>query len=146
MRERLMPKANRGDTVKVHYTVRLADGTVFATSRDRAPAVFSLGAGQVIPGLEKAVLGMNQGELKSVEIPADEAYGPRRDDMILEIDRRRVPRDLQKVGQRIPLNRGGGHSIPAVVTQISEKSVVLDANHALAGKDVRFELELVEVL
>jgi peptidylprolyl isomerase len=141
-----MAQANRGDTVKLHYTGRQADGTVFATSRDRAPLVFSLGAGQVMPGLEKAVLGMKQGESKNVEIPAAEAYGPRRDDMILEIDRRRVPREFQKVGQRIPLNRGGGQSIPAVVTQISEQSVVLDANHALAGQDLRFELELVEIL
>jgi peptidylprolyl isomerase len=141
-----MLQANRGDTVKVHYTGRGAGGKVFATSRDRQPVRFALGAGQVMPGLEEAVVGMRQGESKSVEIPASAAYGPRRGDMVVEIDRRHVPSELQEVGQQVRLNRGGGETISAVVMQVSEGSVILDANHPLAGQDVTFDLELVEIL
>lgn len=142
-----MTEAKLGDTVRVHYTGKLEDGTVFDSSLDRDPVEFTLGAGQVIPGFEQAVVGMSPGESKTVEVPADQAYGPYREELVQEIDRELVPEDLKlEVGQQLALRLSPGRSIRVTVTKLTESKVTLDANHPLAGKDLTFDLQLVEIV
>lgn len=141
-----MSQVERGDTVWVHYTGRLRDGTVFGTSKGKAPLKFTIGEGEVIEGLESAVLGMTQGESKSVEIGAARAFGPHRKDKVLQVDRSRLPDNLDaEMGQRFWLELGQGKKVQAVVTDASEERLTLDANHPLAGKDLRLELDVVEI-
>ena len=123
------------------------DGTLFDSSLDRDPVEFTLGAGQVIPGFEQAVVGMSPGESKTVEVPADQAYGPYREELVQEIDRELVPEDLKlEVGQQLALRLSPGRSIRVTVTKLTESKVTLDANHPLAGKDLTFDLQLVEIV
>ncbi len=137
--------ARNGSVVKVHYTGTLVDGSVFDSSLKREPLQFKLGCGQVIPGFEQAVLSMNVGETKTVTIPADQAYGQRRDDLILVVEKEKVPADLApKVGDRLQIRQPNNTPVLVVVTDINEKTITLDANHALAGKDLTFELTLIE--
>lgn len=142
-----MSQATQGDKVQVHYTGKLPDGKVFSTSQGKQPLQFTIGEGRVIPGLEKAILGMAPGESKSVEIPAAQGFGPRRKDLVVQIDRSQVPDNMDpRVGQRRPLQLGTqAQPVQAVVTDVSEEGLTLDANHPLAGKDLRFEVELVKV-
>ncbi len=141
-----MAAAKMGDTVKVHYTGTLDDGTVFDSSRERDPMEFKLGEGELIPGFEKAIDGMDTGETKKIKIPVDEGYGPPRDDLILSVDRAHLPEGLvPEVGQHLEMDQQG-QKVHLVVTNVEEKSVTLDANHPLAGKDLHFEIELVEVV
>jgi len=138
--------ARDGDTVKVHYTGRLQDGTVFDTSIGSEPLEFTLGQGQIIPGFEQAVIGMQVGESKTVTIPVEQAYGPRRDDMVLEIERDRLPEDLEpQVGMQLQMNRGDGGIMIVTITEVSETTVKIDANHPLAGQDLTFDIELVDI-
>lgn len=140
-----MEQAKSGDTVKVHYTGKLEDGTVFDSSRGRDPLEFELGAGQVIPGFEEAVAGMKPGEEKSVTIPADEAYGPRRDEMVVKVDREQFPDHIEpQPGQQLQMVQNG-QAMVVTVQDVSEENVILDANHPLAGKDLNFDLELVKI-
>lgn len=136
-----------GDTVKVHYTGTLDDGTVFDTSVEREPLEFTLGAGMLIPGFEEAVEGMQVGQSKTVTIPAEEAYGSHRDDLILVIERNQLPENMEpEVGQQLPMQQtNGGTMVVAVVTDVSETTITVDANHSLAGKDLTFEIKLVEI-
>lgn len=137
--------AQSGDTVLVHYTGRLADGTEFDSSRDRTPLEFTLGAGRVVPGFDAAVTGMTVGEMKTVIIPSAEAYGPRRDELLLEVPRTQIPPQLAlQVGQRYQVG-AGDRALPVVVREIGDETVVLDGNHALAGEDLTFALHLVEI-
>lgn len=141
-----MTQAKKGDSVVVHYTGKLADGTVFDSSRDRQPIQFKVGEGQVIPGVENAIIGMNVGDSKTTKIPSEEAYGPRRDDMVVTLDRSQLPADLDpKVGQRLELTQENDQSVLVTITDLSEKNITLDGNHPLAGKELTFELELVQV-
>jgi len=141
-----MVQAKSGDIVKVHYTGTLEDGTVFDTSVEREPLEFTLGQGQLIPGFEQAVIGMKVGDLKTIEIPADQAYGPHRDDLILVIERDQLPVDLDpKVGQQLQMMQADGRSIVVTITDVFETTVTIDANHPLAGKKLTFEIELVEI-
>jgi len=141
-----MGKAKIGDTVKVHYTGKLEDGTVFDTSVERGPLEFKIGEGQVIQGFEDAVIGMNPGEEKTVEIPADEAYGQRNEEMVADIGRDQFPEYLSpEVGQQFQIRQQNGQIILVTVTEISEDTVTLDANHPLAGKDLTFEIQLLEI-
>ncbi len=141
-----MVKAKNGDTVKVHYTGTLEDGTVFDTSVEREPLEFTLGQGQLIPGFEQAVIGMKIGDLKTINIPADQAYGPHRDDLILVIERGQLPEDLDpKVGQQLQMMQADGSIITVIIIEISETTVTIDANHPLVGKNLTFEIELVEI-
>jgi len=141
-----MVKAESGDTVKVHYTGTLEDGTVFDTSVEREPLEFTLGQGQLIPGFEQAVIGMKIGDLKTINIPADQAYGPYRDDLILVIERDQLPEDLDpEVGQQLQMIQADGSSITVIIIEISETTATIDANHPLAGKDLTFEIELIEI-
>ncbi|MCX6008591.1 MAG: peptidylprolyl isomerase [Chloroflexi bacterium] len=139
-------QAKNGDVVQVDYTGKLADGTVFDTSVGREPLEFTLGAGQMITGFEKAVLGMKVGEKKTVTIPADEAYGPRRDDLVGELPREKLPSGLTpEVGQQLQMTRPDGGTIIATITNVSDNTVTIDANPPLAGKDLTFEIELVKI-
>jgi FKBP-type peptidyl-prolyl cis-trans isomerase 2 len=139
-------QAKIGDTVKVHYTGRLQDGTVFDTSVGSEPLEFTLGQGQIIPGFEQAVIGMQVGESKTVTIPADQAYGPRRDDMILEVSRDELPDDLEPtVGMQLQMNQGDGGIIIVTITEVSETTIKIDANHPLAGQDLTFDIKLVGI-
>jgi len=136
--------AQAGDTVQVHYTGTLSDGTVFDSSQGREPLQFTLGAGEVIPGFEKAVAGMSVGERKTVTIPADEAYGARSPQAILQVPRQQFPQEIDpQPGLQLVMQRSDGHQIPVVVVEVTETHVVIDANHPLAGHDLTFEIELV---
>lgn len=140
-----MSGAKQGDKVKVHYTGRLKDGTVFDSSENREPLEFTIGNGQMIPGFEKAVDGMSVGEERTAEIVADEAYGQRQDNMVVNVPKEQVPSDIKpEVGQQLAINRGG-QNIPVVVADVTETEVILDANHPLAGKDLVFDIKLVDI-
>ena len=142
-----MAQAQAGDLVRVHYTGRLADGTIFDTSMEREPLEFTLGEGELIPGFEQAVLGMTTGESRTATILADQAYGPHRAERVIDVERHHLPSDLQpELGQRLQMTRPDGTTINVVVTTITETQVTLDANHPLAGHDLIFDLILVEIL
>ena len=142
-----MAQAKNGDTVKVHYTGKLEDGTVFDTSINRDPLQFTIGENQVIPGFEQAVVGMNPGESKTTKVPADKAYGPHHKEMVIVVDRNQFPANLEpKVGQQLQIRQADGRAIVVTVTDVSESSVTLDANHPLAGKDLTFDIQLIEIL
>jgi len=142
-----MAEAKQGDTVKVHYTGKLEDGTVFDTSAEREPLQFTIGQGQIIPGFEEAVVGMSEGDSKTTQIPSDAAYGPHRDEMIVEVERSQFPPNLDpEVGQQLQIRQPDGQAIVVTVTDLSDESATLDANHPLAGKDLTFDIELVQVV
>ena len=141
-----MTQVRDGDTVRVHYTGKLADGKTFDTSTGREPLEFTVGSGQVIPGFEQAVVGMNVGESKTVEIPTDQAYGPWREEKVIAVDRASFPENIEpQVGQRLELRQKDGRRVPVIVTGVTEFSVRLDANHLLAGKGLIFDIEIVEI-
>lgn len=141
-----MAEAKQGDTVQVHYTGTLNDGTVFDTSQNRDPLEFTVGAQQVIPGFEEAVQGMNPGETKTVTIPSDQAYGERRDDLLLKVDRSQFPDDVEpQIGMQLELRQQNGQSIPVQISKVEQDGITLDANHPLAGQDLTFEITLVNV-
>ena len=141
-----MATAKQGDTVRVHYTGKLEDGTVFDSSAQREPLAFQIGAGQIIPGFEKAVEGMEPGEKTTAVIPANEAYGPHKEEAIVAVERSQLPPDLEpEVGQQLQVQQEGGQALPVRVVQVDDAQVTLDGNHPLAGKDLAFEIELVAV-
>jgi peptidylprolyl isomerase len=141
-----MAQAKQGDTVQIHYTGKLQDGTVFDSSVDREPLSFSLGSGQVIPGFESAVVGMSPGETKTAQIGSDDAYGPRRSEMVLVVEREKIPDEIPlDIGQRLQLQGPQGQTMPVVVAEVSDAEVTLDANHPLAGEDLTFDIELVAI-
>jgi peptidylprolyl isomerase len=141
-----MSQAKLGDTVSVHYTGRLEDGTVFDSSEGGQPLEFALGSGNVIPGFEKAVLGMSPGDSKTMTIPSDDAYGPYFEERVLVVDRQQIPPELPvDVGGQLQIQQEGGMVIPVVITDITEAEVTLDANHPLAGEDLTFDIRLVAI-
>jgi FKBP-type peptidyl-prolyl cis-trans isomerase 2 len=145
-RKNQMAQAQNGDTVKVHYTGKLDDGTVFDSSIDREPLKFKLGDDQLISGFENAVVGMDTGESKTVKIAADEAYGPHRQEMVLVVNRDEFPDDIEpKVGEQLRMQDQDGREFRVKVTDTSEETVTLDGNHPLAGEDLTFDIQLVEV-
>ena len=138
--------AKDGNTVKVHYTGKLDDGTIFDTSVEREPLEFTIGAGQMIPGFEGAVRGMQVGQVKTVTIPAEEAYGPHNEDMVLVVERDKLPENMNPVvGQRLEKQQENGNMAVLVVIDFSDTTITLDANHHLAGKALTFEIELLEI-
>lgn len=141
-----MANAKSGDTVKVHYTGKLKDGSVFDSSVQKEPLEFKIGEGNMISGFENAVIGMQEGESKTADIPVDDAYGEKRDDMMVEVPREDVPEDIKpEVGLQLAIQQQDGNSIPVTVTEVHDEKIVLDANHPLAGQDLVFEIELLEV-
>ena len=142
-----MSNAKSGDTVKVHYTGKLEDGTVFDSSEGKNPLEFTIAAGEVISGFEEAIVGMEVGETKTITVPSDKAYGPHKEDMVIVIELDKFPENIQpKVGQYLEVNQTNGQKFLVEVTDISEDKVTLDANHPLAGKDLTFEIQLVEIV
>ena len=141
-----MSKAQSGDTVSVHYTGKLSDETVFDSSRDREPLSFEIGAGKVIPGFESSVVGMAPGDTKTITIESEKAYGPYREDQVVEIEKERLPENIDpEVGQQLQVQQANGETAVVVIKDVSDSAVTLDANHPLAGKDLIFDIELVAV-
>jgi peptidylprolyl isomerase len=141
-----MPTATTGDTVHVHYTGRLDDGTVFDSSQGRDPLAFTVGAGQVIPGFDDAVTGMQVGDSKTVRLGAGEAYGKRRDDLRLDVPSAQLPDDVEpRVGMELELRGQDGQPVPVRVAAVDDETVTLDANHPLAGQALTFDVELVAI-
>jgi peptidylprolyl isomerase len=141
-----MSQAKTGDTVKVHYTGTLADGTEFDTSRGRDPLEFTLGAGSLIPGFENAVVGMSPGDSKRMTIAAEEAYGPRHEHLTQDVPRTTIPDNIELEEGTVLHARGPeGQSLSFTVVSFDDASVKIDGNHPLAGRDLTFALELVEI-
>ena len=142
-----MAQIQQGDTVKVHYTGTLKDGTVFDSSVEREPLEFTMGNGQLIAGFEAAVLGKAPGETVTVEIPPEKAYGPYQKEAVLEVPRDQLPSNLDpQEGQQLQLTQENGQVFNVRVTEVSEGSVTLDANHPLAGQELTFEIEVLDIL
>lgn len=141
-----MTKVKENDKVKVHYTGKLTSGQVFDSSREREPLEFEVGKGQMIPGFEEAVMGMEEGEKKEVTLKPDEAYGERNDQLTQEISNDQLPEDLEpKLGMQLQSKTPDGREFKVMVSEIRENSIVIDANHPLAGRDLVFEIEMVEI-
>jgi peptidylprolyl isomerase len=141
-----MAQAKTGDTVQVHYTGKLDDGSVFDTSVDHEPLTFQLGAGTMIPGFEHAVLGMEPGERKTFTIPPEEAYGAYSEDLTTILDVSQFPEGADpEIGQEFEMSTPEGRTFRMTVTDINESEVTLDANHPLAGENLTFEIELVGI-
>jgi len=141
-----MSLAKNGDTVKVHYTGKLDDGTVFDTSVGHDPLIFMLGAGQLIPGFEEAIIGMSSGDNKTILIPSDNAYGPHRKEMVVAVAKNQFPEDIKlNLGEQLELTQSDDKVIIVSILEISDSAVTLDANHPLAGKDLTFDVQLVEI-
>ena len=142
-----MTQAKHGDTVRIHYTGRLTDGTQFDSSDGRDPLEFQLGSGQIIKGLEEQVQGMSVGTRETVTIPADAAYGAHRPEGVQTVPRTQIPDGVDtSVGARLQATGNDGQTMVLTVIDTSEEAVTVDANHPLAGKDLVFDVELVEVL
>jgi len=133
-----------GEKVKIHYTGTLDDGTQFDSSAGRDPLEFEMGAGMVIPGFEEGVRDMEEGDKKTIHIPAKEAYGEHREDMVMEFPRTHLPEGVDpQIGMQLQLQGPQGQAIPAKIIAVTEETLTLDANHPLAGQDLNFELELI---
>jgi peptidylprolyl isomerase len=142
-----MSQAKAGDTVRVHYTGKLGDGTQFDSSAGHEPLEFALGSGQVISGFDKAVEGMMVGETKSVRIPAEQAYGSRHDQLIREVPKNALSDDIQPVvGMPLQAKGPDGQVIKLVVTAVAEDSITVDGNHPLSGQVLDFDIELVGIV
>ncbi len=142
-----MAQVKQGDKVTVHYTGTYDDGTVFDSSVERGPLEVTVGSGMVIPGFDRALVDMAPGEKKKVNIPAADAYGPRAEELVAEIPRERIPENIQlEVGQQLQLSLADGGEAIVMIVDLGENTVTLDANHPMAGMDLNFELELVEIL
>lgn len=141
-----MSKVVKGNNVKVHYTGKLTDETVFDSSREREPLEFTVGAGQMIQGFDEAVEGMEIGESKQVTIPADKAYGPKSEEAMVSVNKSQLPEGLEpQVGMQLEASQPDGRKQLLVIAEVKGEEVVLDGNHPLAGKDLIFDIELMEV-
>lgn len=133
-----------GKIVSVHYTGKLTTGEVFDSSEGREPLTFQVGSGQIIPGFEKAILGKNIGELVSVTIPASEAYGPIREDLFIKVPKENMPGEVE-IGQSLSAQADNGQQVNVIVHEINEDHVVIDGNHALAGEDLIFNIQIIKI-
>jgi len=142
-----MTQAKSGDTIKIRHTGRLDDNSVFDTSVDRDPIQLTIGQGRTIPALEEAIIGMKTGETKTVEISAEQGYGDYQKELVHTISRKVLPADMEpEIGQRLKATSPDGRAFSVTIKDISEKSVTIDANHPLAGKDLKFDIELIAIL
>jgi peptidylprolyl isomerase len=142
-----MQQVKSGDTVRVHYHGKLNDGSTFDSSEGRDPLEFTVGSGQVIKGFDEAMLNMQPGEKKTVNIPVEQAYGKRNDDMMMEYPKSEFPADMKpEVGMELHMSDNMGNVFPVVIEAVNDETVILDANHPLAGKDLTFDLELVSIV
>ena len=141
-----MQQAQHGDKVKVHYHGTLSTGETFDSSNGREPLEFTVGSGQVIKGFDEGVKGMSVGEKRKIEIPVQDAYGEKSQELIIEFPKTQFPEDMNpEVGQQFMMSNGSGESFSVIIKEIKEESVLLDANHPLAGQDLTFDIELVEI-
>lgn len=142
-----MAQAKAGDKVKVHYVGSLEDGTVFDSSQEGEPMEFTVGERMLIPGFEDAVIGMGVGDLKTVSILPEDAYGSYIEDLVTVVERSQIPSSLEpKIGMMLQANSDDGMVVPFTVKDVTEDSVILDGNHPLAGKGLTFKIELLEML
>lgn len=142
-----MQQAKNGDVVRVHYTGKLTNGEQFDSSENREPLEFTVGAGQMIKGFDAAIPGMNVGDKKTINIPAAEAYGEKDEAAMIEFPKDQIPEDMKlETGMQLQLRNQYGQPVPVTVAEIKDNSVILDANHMLAGKELVFDIELVEIL
>ena len=142
-----MQQVKSGDKVKVHYHGRLTNGETFDTSSGREPLEFEVGGGMVIKGFDEGVKGMTVGQKKTVNIPVEEAYGSRSEEMVIEFPKDRFPEGMKiEEGMQLMMSNGAGQNIPVIVAEVKEGSVLLDANHPLAGEELIFDIELVEIV
>ena len=141
-----MTKVKQGDNVKVHYTGKLSNGKVFDSSAGRDPLAFTIGKGMMIPGFEKGILNMAVGEEKTIVLPPSEAYGDVRLDMFAEIEKSQLPPEIKpEVGLELVSQQPEGQQMIVLIKEVKENSVVIDANHPLAGKELTFEIKLVDI-
>ncbi len=141
-----MSQIKENDTVRVHYTGKLLDGQVFDSSLEREPLEFTMGQGQLIPGFEKGLLDMKVNEKKTVTIPSEEAYGAPRQELVQEVEKSQLPEEIKpEVGMGLVSTSPDGREMNLVITEVKENSIVVDGNHPLAGKDLVFDLEVVEI-
>ena len=142
-----MAQVKSGDKVKVHYHGKLTTGETFDSSEGREPLEFEVGSGMVIKGFDDGVTGMVVGDKKTINIPFDEAYGPRNPDMLIEMPKDRFPKDMEiEVGMPLGMSDQNGQQFQVTIVEIKDDVVILDANHPLAGQDLVFDLELVEIV
>ena len=141
-----MQQVKEGDVVKVHYTGKLINGEQFDSSVGREPLEFTVGAGQMIKGFDDAMPGMNLGEKKTINIAPEDAYGPRSEEAIIEFSKQNVPADMKlESGMPLTLSNQDGQPVPVIVVEVKEEIIILDANHFLAGQELIFDIELVEI-
>ncbi len=142
-----MKEAKTGDKVQVHYTGKFDDGMIFDSSKGKKPLEFTIGEHQVIPGFEEAIIGMHEGDSKNIHIKSADAYGEHHKELVIDIEKARIPKDIDvKLGQQLQINSENGEIINVVVSAINDNTVTLDANHPLAGKDLNFDIELVKIV
>jgi FKBP-type peptidyl-prolyl cis-trans isomerase 2 len=142
-----MQQAQTGDKVKVHYHGKLRTGETFDSSEGREPLEFELGSGQVIKGFDDGIQGMQVGDKKTIEIPVDEAYGQKQQEMIIEFPKEQFPPEMNpEEGLQLMMSNGSGQQFPVTIVEVKEETVILDANHPLAGQELIFDLELVEII
>jgi peptidylprolyl isomerase len=142
-----MTQAKSGDTVRIHYTGTLADGTQFDSSDGRDPLEFALGGGQVIPGFDSAVDGMAVGDNKSVTIEPDQAYGERHEQLVQQVPKSALPQDMEPaIGMQLQSQSPEGQVMNLVITEVADETITVDANHPLAGQALTFAIELVEIV
>ncbi len=142
-----MKEVNNGDTIRVHYTGKLKDGSEFDSSKGKDPIEFTVGSGNLIQGFEQGVIGMKVGDKKNITILPGDAYGEKREDLSAKIDRKEIPKDVTpEIGMQLQMQRPDGGIINVIVTEVATDSITLDANHPLAGQTLIFELEMVEFL
>ncbi|HAR63890.1 MAG: peptidylprolyl isomerase [Candidatus Margulisiibacteriota bacterium] len=142
-----MKKAKTGDTVKVHYVGRLEDGSVFDTSINETPLKFTIGEGNLIPGFERAVVGMSPGESKTEIVSPTEGYGEPREDLLIDIEKENIPPEIEpEIGEVLLVKQPDGYPVKVTIVAIADGFVTLDANHPLAGKNLVFEINLVEII
>ncbi len=141
-----MAQVKNGDSVKVHYTGKLEDGSIFDSSEGRSPLAFKVGAGQMIKGFDRGVVGMVLNEKKSISVSPEDGYGHINNDLVIEISRDTVPSDLKlEKGLKLQMTQQNGRPVVVTVTDLNEEKVTLDANHHLAGKTLIFDVELVDL-
>ncbi|MBL4707657.1 MAG: FKBP-type peptidyl-prolyl cis-trans isomerase [Flavobacteriales bacterium] len=141
-----MSQAEKGNKVKVHYTGTLSDETIFDSSREREPIEFTVGEGQMIAGFDAAAIGMKVGENKKVNIPANEAYGPKSEEAMIKVPKSQLPEGMDpQIGMQLEATQQDGRNQVLVVAEVLEEEVILDANHPLAGKDLTFDIEMMEI-
>ena len=141
-----MKQVKEGDVVKVHYTGKLSNGEQFDSSVGREPLEFTVGAGQMIKGFDAAMPGMNLGEKKTISIAPEDGYGERSEEAIIEFPKENIPADMKlEPGMPLTLSNQAGQPVPVIVVEVNEEVIILDANHFLAGQELIFDIELVEI-